>query len=373
MHSIPCMARRPATAARVRKPASPVAQSAVAPPLRWRHWAMMLACVGLGVPLGIALKGAPKAAAATEAPPSSNPAEPEHSDEKLEFVRHLVDCSPRQEAPADGPVKAAVAKAIEDAVVRGRATGISVSYRDLTRGGSFVIHPELRFVPASLLKLPMTMAWMRYSSFESEVLGRQLKAKKVSPTVQRDGEGVTLENPQLSHAPVRLEAGKDYSVLELLGRSLIESDNDAANLLGENLPDRHVEHVFGRFGFDLPIADGARVADARKIGRMFIALYNGTYNTAEASDHLLRLLSRSRMRHGLVAGVPEGVKVAHKFGVDFDSTRADNELHDCGVVYAETGHYMLCVMTRGEQTGALAEVIAGISKATWQAHAAKTP
>ena len=61
---------------------------------------------------------------------------------------------------------------------------------------------------------------------------------------------------------------------------------------------------------------------------------------------------------GLRAGVPDGTTVSEKFGerhiVDSSTGTSQEELHDCGLVYAKSGTYFLCVMTRGSDFPTLA-------------------
>lgn len=287
----------------------------------------------------------------------------------MEFVRTLIDCAPTEAHAPVSKIRTAVDVAVEAALLKGNVQAAAVMFRDLETGRGFTIQPQLRFNPASLLKLPMAMGWMRLATFHSEALDNQLTAKTVAPARESDGELITLHNPQLADAPVRLEVGKSYSVLELLGRSIIESDNDAAKLIGEELPGKFVQHVFDRFDLPVVTGDDRRTGGVQSFGRMFISLFNATYNTPEASEHLLRSLSRTRMKSALVAGVPKGTVVAHKFGVDYDSARggSGNELHDCGIIYRPGGPYMLCVMARGAGNQMIAEFIASISTATWRA------
>ena len=66
------------------------------------------------------------------------------------------------------------------------------------------------------------------------------------------------------------------------------------------------------------------------------------------SEEALDLLTKSEFKDGLVAGVPPGVTVAHKFGERGAEGERMRQLHDCGIVYCPRSPYVLCVMTRGE-------------------------
>ena len=90
----------------------------------------------------------------------------------------------------------------------------------------------------------------------------------------------------------------------------------------------------------------------KEISYFFRVLYNGTYLNQEFSDAALSLLNDSDYKNGLVAGVPSGVNVAHKFGqktyysLDNPKQVLKRELHDCGIIYHEKNPYLLCVMTK---------------------------
>jgi beta-lactamase class A len=93
---------------------------------------------------------------------------------------------------------------------------------------------------------------------------------------------------------------------------------------------------------------------------MFRILFNASYLTQAASEQALELLTRSEFRAGLVAGVPAGTVVAHKFGERIDGGVA--KLHDCGIVYHPARPYLLCVMTEGDRFEPLASLIAETSR-----------
>jgi hypothetical protein len=66
----------------------------------------------------------------------------------------------------------------------------------------------------------------------------------------------------------------------------------------------------------------------------------------------MELLTETKFKQGLVAGVPAGVRVAHKFGLFsvLDPVTVgqvnSRQLHDCGIVYKKNDPYLLCVMTK---------------------------
>jgi beta-lactamase class A len=95
----------------------------------------------------------------------------------------------------------------------------------------------------------------------------------------------------------------------------------------------------------------------------FRILYNATYVSRTASEWILGALSESTFQKGIVAGVPRGTAIAHKFGErTIDDTT--EQLHDCGIVYGKNP-YIICVMSRGKAYEKLEDFISAISKTTY--------
>jgi hypothetical protein len=102
----------------------------------------------------------------------------------------------------------------------------------------------------------------------------------------------------------------------------------------------------------------------------FAFFNNVTYLSSEYSERALKLLSETTYLNGLVAGVPKGVTVAHKFGEHVFSAKGvatGVELSDCGIVYYPAHPYLLCVMTSVKDEVTAATIIANISKVTYSA------
>ena len=90
------------------------------------------------------------------------------------------------------------------------------------------------------------------------------------------------------------------------------------------------------------------------------ALFNSSFLGPMRSEYALELMTRSTFTKGLVAGLPQGVDVAHKFGEE--GTELERQLHETGLVYADGNPYLITVMTRGSNTDQLASAISSISR-----------
>jgi hypothetical protein len=95
----------------------------------------------------------------------------------------------------------------------------------------------------------------------------------------------------------------------------------------------------------------------------FRILYNASYLNREMSEKALQLLSLQDFPQGIAGGVPEGIKVAAKFGeIVPENNREDVQLHEFGIVYHPKSHYILGIMTQGGDFATQAELIRDISR-----------
>jgi beta-lactamase class A len=85
------------------------------------------------------------------------------------------------------------------------------------------------------------------------------------------------------------------------------------------------------------------------------------------SEKALSILSLSQYFQGLVAGVPNNIKIAHKFGERKFNNTGETQLHDCGIIYAPKTPYLLCVMTKtNNNIDSASNVIKKISQTVYQ-------
>lgn len=235
---------------------------------------------------------------------------------------------------------------------------VSVYFRDLKRGPTFGINELTAFAPASLLKLPLAFVFLSAAESQPEVLVHK---------VQYDG--TTTVSAQRVSPSASAERGKEYTITELLRLMITYSDNAAYEVLESFLnksDDRMTLRLeaFQELGLIDPRDRVEATITVRGYASLFRILYNASYLSADNSEMLLTWLAETEYDAGLAAGVPEDVRVAHKFGERLfeDGTK---ELHDCGIIYFPENPYLLCVMTRGNDWGALEEFISTVSRTVY--------
>ena len=233
-------------------------------------------------------------------------------------------------------------------------TDYGVYFQSLTSTFWFGINEDENFLPASLYKVPLAL--IVYKEIEDGVLSAQTRLMYT--------EAIDKENPA-GATQTSLTVGASYTVQELLARMLVESDNGAKNLLGTTLNNSYVTTFWTLMNLGSPHPD-EEIA-ARDYSFFFRVLYNSTYLNADDSETILGMMASSTYANALVSGVPSGVKVSHKWGLSNNpaagaATQGEIELHDCGIVYAPSDPYILCIMTKGYDQQALNAFIAQVSK-----------
>ena len=106
---------------------------------------------------------------------------------------------------------------------------------------------------------------------------------------------------------------------------------------------------------------------AENYASFFRVLFNASYLSRSLSEKALSLLAQSDFKDGLVAGVPPGIKVAHKFGFRITGINGEiKQLHDCGIIYYPRHPYLLCIMTSGKSYEYLDDAIKELSRVVYQ-------
>lgn len=270
----------------------------------------------------------------------------------LECVESTDEVSVGDRARIEESIVAYVASAKR----QGMITDAAVYFRDLNNGPWFGIDERKPYTPGSLLKLPIAMSYYWRSQREQGLLEERIDfVGNVAP--------LAVESNYDSDTPL---APGVYSVQDLIGTMLRDSNNDAAQVLAEYAGVKEVQRIYMDFGIEPPSFGSDYEIDVKTFGAFFRVLYNASYVGQPSSEALLATLTQSTFREGLVAGVPEGTKVAHKFGTRVVDGAGGRQLHDCGIVYAPKSPYILCVMSRGNSSKNLAHFIAQVSARVYE-------
>jgi beta-lactamase class A len=240
------------------------------------------------------------------------------------------------------PLKNAIEKVTTVAKDSGSIISASVYFRDLSTGQWTGLDENDLYTPASLLKVPLYIAYLKRAESDPLVLKQKFFYE------QEPGQA-----PPLVSAPL-LTSGRSYTVEELLKGMIIDSDNTAKNMLESRMDKGFLNEVYSELGIASPYASSQPYSiSTRTYALFFRVLYNATFLNHDMSERALALMSEVRFDKGIRAGTPKEVAVSDKYG--FAILKRDEpriiELSDCGIVHEPTRPYLLCVMARGGRCG----------------------
>lgn len=237
----------------------------------------------------------------------------------------------------------------------------SVYIRSMNAGDSVDIEATKLYDPASVFKVVLMMTYARMSESHPDLFDRKLV---MSEAIYHQGD----IDPYYSSST--LVVGEAYRIGDLIDTMIVDSDNGAKDLLFANLPTDELLRTLKDFGLQISRSSPDNLKMSPKdISLFFRTLYSATYLDNFHSEVALELLTRTTFKDGIVKGVPYGTTVAHKYGEFVSAAESGEieqlELHDCGIVYAPSNPYFLCVMTKGGTHDELAHLISTISQHTY--------
>lgn len=239
---------------------------------------------------------------------------------------------------------------------------IGVFTRDLKTRRFAGVNDNRTFFMASLLKVPLAVAYFKYAEVEPGILNQ-----KILYTGQPD-----FYSQQRIQPLEILKAGETYNIEEFLRRALVYSDNTAAEILARNAQKNFLSGVMGALSlqFEQPTGDEEFLVSPKTYANVFRILYNSSYLTREYSDKLLSILAGTEYKSGARASLPPSVRMANKFGERTmyreNGSVIFHQLHDCGIVYEKDNTYTFCIMTQGRNLERLEKAVQDISLVIYQ-------
>ncbi|HMT35107.1 MAG TPA: class A beta-lactamase-related serine hydrolase [Chitinophagaceae bacterium] len=263
------------------------------------------------------------------------------------------------------PLKSKINDYLDSKKQAGAYTSASVYLKDVQAGVYININPDSLYDPASLMKVPLLMIYLKQAETNPQLL-----KKSFVFTQQAQNSTVALIKDK------SLVVGKSYTVQELLYHMIVYSDNESFWILYDHFG----EDIFKELDKKLTIpanydiihyskTDKHFIANVNSMAYYFMVLYNASYLTKTASKYALDILTKSTFKEGLAKGIDPNVLIAHKFGERTLSYYVGNKLenlqtefHEFGIVYLKNRPYLLGVMTRGQQSNVLQTIVSDISK-----------
>lgn len=273
------------------------------------------------------------------------------------LINPLLECNNLADNRELVPFKNKLQAIVDDSVNKQSASHVAVYFRDMNNGPWTGINEEDTFAPASLLKVPLMMAYLNRADDDPSILGKKLRFDNIGNT----------DTSQFFKPIKTLTPNNEYTVDDLLTYMIEYSENNAFALLTLNADDKMFSQIYQELGISVPgVQTPQDFITVKQYASFFRILFNASYLSRQNSVKALTLLTNTHFDLGITAGVPKKIPVAHKFGERNNEDTGERQLHDCGIVYYPNHPYLLCVMTRGSDYNKLASVIREISKTTYQ-------
>jgi beta-lactamase class A len=276
------------------------------------------------------------------------------------FINPLLECdmAAEQIGPELAPFKYKVELLIKQRIAAGDAETISVYFRDLANGPWFGINEDALFSPASLMKVPVMMAYLKKAENRPELLETQRFVY----------DGTQDWNAPENIKPAKAVAvGRSYTVNELIDLMMRYSDNNAWSLLYQHVSTEELDRILNELNMEYDPNRSEDFMSVKSYSTLYRVLYNASYMNRQMSEKALEYLARDDFRDGILSGVPQGVTVASKFGErTLGDHREVKQLHEFGIVYYPQGHYLLGIMTRGHDFTKQKGILRDISRLVYE-------
>jgi len=236
--------------------------------------------------------------------------------------------------------------------------GASLHFTDLTSQQSFSINGDLKFVPASLLKLPILIAIYKMEELRPGTLKKQISHFS---TLHNEKNSNLIENEFFHY-----QQNKIYTVEEYLAVMIRYSDNDAtSSLLNflDSIQPGFLEKVEEELQASIPntSTNVDDIVHVHHFATFLNVLYECKYLNPSNSNKALELLNTSRYPLGFRKKLPSSLPIAHKFGVRFTENNTNSkpsiQLHQVAIIYHPKRPFLLSVMTKGSNIEDLRTVL----------------
>lgn len=211
--------------------------------------------------------------------------------------------------------------------------------KDLQANLEIYHNKDKLFPSASLAKIPIMAACFLAAEEGRLKLDRQVALKESDKLA---GSG-TLKNTR---------SGTTFTVEELIGLMIYDSDNTAANILTNMVGIGYLNNSFKAFGLkntelsrkiaDYKSRDAGleNYTTAEDMALILEKIYRRVLVNKNISEKCIKLLKMQRISDRLSKYLPIETLVAHKTGLE------RGICHDTGLVFTGEGDFLICVLTK---------------------------
>jgi beta-lactamase class A len=224
---------------------------------------------------------------------------------------------------------------------------VGIVIKDLRSNWEISYNQDKLFSSASLVKLPIMSACFLASKAGLIQLDRQVVLKSSD---KFPGSGRLKD----------IRPGATFSVEELIGLMIYDSDNTATNILTKMVGINYLNDVFNSLGLkhtnlsrrvaDFSLRDRGieNYTTAQDMARLLEQIYRRTLINKQISEQCLRVLKLQHANDRIPKYLPVNLAIAHKTGLE------RNVCHDVGIVFSCKGDFLICVLTKHRNPNAVA-------------------
>jgi beta-lactamase class A len=228
---------------------------------------------------------------------------------------------------------------------------VGVVFRTIEGKTSWSYHADDSFHAASTMKVPVMIELFHQVKEGKLRLDDPLPIRNEFHSIV-DGSVYKLDPKDDSETELYEAEGQTRTFSQLCELMITMSSNLATNILIEKLGVENIRstvHAMGADGMNVlrGVEDGKafekglnNTTTAEGLAVLLTAIAEGKAVDADASRQMVEILSRQHFSDGIPAGLPPGMKVAHKTG---EITKIH---HDAAIVYAPKP-FVLVILVRG--------------------------
>jgi len=250
-----------------------------------------------------------------------------------------------QEAKLDAAKKSILAR------VQKSGADVGIAFRTLDGKDEWYSRADEPFHAASTMKVPVLIELFHQVKQRKLQLDDTLVITNQFRSIV-DGSPYKLDPADDSEAELYNSKDETRTLAQLAELMITISSNFATNLLVERLGVEEIRaevHALGADGMNVlrGVEDSKafekgmnNTTTARGLAILMTAIAEGKAVDAESSQQMAAILGRQKFNQAIPAGLPRGIRVAHKTG---DITKVHN---DAAIVYAKRP-FVLVVLVRG--------------------------
>src|SRR3989344_6979589 len=251
--------------------------------------------------------------------------------------------------PQEQPVPTGLKDVVENALSGAQGT-YGIAIKNLKTGEAYYLNEHRIFESGSLYKV-----WVLATAFDQIKNGTLKQDEVLSQDIS-----VLNEKFNIDAGSAEITDGKiTLSVKNAIEQMIVTSHNYASLLLSERIKLSAVSAFLEKYNFDESTISEPPKTTPYDIALFFEKLYKGELANNENTEEMLTIFKRQQLNEGMPKYLPQNVKIAHKTG------EIGWAKHDAGIVFSDSGDYIIVIMSESDSPRQAQENIALVSRAIY--------